>query len=36
MLLSKKKALKKFGGDDSLVYLVPELCTLTGFPEDLR
>lgn len=37
MLISKnKKSARRFGGEDILVYLVPELCIMTGITDAMR
>jgi len=37
MLVSKnKKFMRRFGGEDALVYLVPELCIMTGITNAMR
>lgn len=37
MLISKnKKSVRQFGGEDILIYLVPELCIMTGITDAMR
>jgi aubergine-like protein len=37
MLISKnKKSIRRFGVEDTLVYLVPELCLMTGITDAMR
>jgi len=36
MLVSRRKKNHSHNGDDSLIYLVPELCHMTGITEDMR
>lgn len=37
MLISKnKKSARRFVGEDILVYLVPELCIMTGITDTMR
>lgn len=37
MLISKnKKSVRRFGAEDTLVYLVPELCIMTGITDAMR
>jgi len=37
MLISKnKKSVRRFGVEDTLVYLVPELCIMTGITDAMR
>lgn len=37
MLISKnKKSARQFSGEDILIYLVPELCIMTGITEAMR
>jgi len=37
MLISKnKKSVRRFGAEDTLVYLVPELCIMTGLTDAMR
>lgn len=37
MLISKnKKSARRFVGEDTLVYLVPELCIMTGITDAMR
>jgi aubergine-like protein len=37
MLISKnKRSIRKFGVEDTLVYLVPELCIMTGLTDAMR
>lgn len=37
MLITKnKKSVKRFGIEDSLIYLVPEFCIMTGITDAMR
>jgi len=37
MLISKnKRSIRRFGEEDTLVYLVPELCVMTGITDAMR
>ncbi|XP_050528664.1 piwi-like protein Siwi [Daktulosphaira vitifoliae] len=37
MLISKnKKSVRQFGGEEAIVYLVPELCIMTGITDKMR
>jgi len=37
MLISKnKRSIRRFGVEDTLVYLVPELCIMTGITDAMR